>query len=223
MKYDHFHWCIIQRKRSSKASAVWWYVFFCRSYESESCLFTIPKGSVGYSGCWKWKWCFQRACWKNNLKAIRNPQNPHRFHTGIRFAFRTIQWNIYGEETYAMEPVCQNLYGRQILVSNGSLCFSQGVWGFGFEFCVCSLTHRVHGTGINIPTFSIKHQPNTWMVWVRKKHEWLSWPRFGFLAYRIPLFFGLRSWIEWILLIEIIWRTGEQEIWNGKKKMTSWC
>ena len=62
-------------------------------------------------------------------------------------------------------PICENVYGRQILVSNGSLCFSQGARGFGFEFCVCSLTHRVHGAGINRPTlylrtFSIKHQPN---------------------------------------------------------------
>lgn len=35
-----------------------------------------------------WTWCSQRACWKNNLKAIRNPQNPYRFYSGIRFAFQ---------------------------------------------------------------------------------------------------------------------------------------
>lgn len=93
-----------------------------------------------------------------------------------------------------MEPICENVYGRQILVSNGSVCFSQGAWGFGFEFCVCSLTHRVHGTGIHIPTFSIKHQPNTWMVRVRKNID-------GCLALVLgsshSFIFGLYSWIEW--------------------------
>ena len=108
---------------------------------------------------------FQRdqcgASCKNNLKAIRNPQNPHRFCIGIGFAFITNPIkHLRRRDLRHGSPICENLYGRQILVSNGSLCFSQGAWGFGFEFCVCSLTHRVHGTGIYIPTFGIKHQPN---------------------------------------------------------------
>ena len=188
--YDHFHLCIIERKWSRKASAVWWYIFFA--------VLTNPNPASSQFQRDQWgTWVVEHGndvlMLKTNLKAIRNPQNPHRFYTGIRFAFITIQWNIYGEETYAMEPVCENLYGRQILVSNGSLCFSQGAWGFGFEFCVCSLTHRVHGTGINIPTFSIKHQPHTWMVCVRKNIDGCLGCVFVSSS---SFIFGLYSWIE---------------------------
>ena len=93
---------------------------FCHSYESQSCLFPIPKGSVGYLGCWKWKWC----CLHNNPKE-------HLWKRDLRHT--THLWTFVWQANTCIQRIPM---------------FQPRSVGFGFEFCVCSLTHTVHGTGI---------------------------------------------------------------------------
>ena len=231
--------------------------FFCRSYESKFQPLHNSKDSREISAVLGlleiWTWCSQRACWKNNLKAIRNPQNPHRFYNGgIRFAFQNKSngylWRRdlrHGTQFVKMCMAGKSLYPTDPYVSakvRGGLVLSFvfALWPIGsmglvlidLHYTYIHLASNINQIWVVVSNILYFHHYlgkwsnlTTIFRWVETtnqkymddmgKKKKIN----GCLALVLGSSHSFIIGLVWLsdLLIEIIWRTGEQEIWTDQR------